>query len=143
LTIRNVARLVELSAVALWIGSCGSAKPTTPSPSHPLVGSWSGAIEDRNAGRGTLESTFGEVGPGFTIEGTWSATFGRRSDNNGGTLAVAVRVQPLQILFRCTPEGSGAMNAELAGDRLTGAYFAVGCKGLTNGTIEIQQRRLE
>jgi len=134
MTVRQAFAAAGLIA-ALTAASCDS--PTTPA--SPLVGIWTGTMNDARSGAGTLRLRL-ESGQAGIVSGTWSVTFPERGNNNSGEISSSAPASNLAFTFGCTPSGSGGMVGTLAGNRITGTYFALSCTGVTSGSMDLTKQ---
>lgn len=136
-------RLVACGVVLMTMAACGGT-PTSPQSSG-LAGSWSGAINDRGFGTGTLQMTLNQSN--FSVNGTYAVTFQNASNNRNGTVQgvmngsnAGLNLAPTLIAF---PYCLWDLQGSLAGNRLTGTYVAVGgfaeC-GTQNGNFVLSRQ---
>ncbi len=114
-------------ACGVVLASCGS--PTAPSPSAAIAGTWTGAVNDNVAGRGTLTLTLSRSDT--TLSGVWSATYTLNSVMNGSG-GVTGTITGTQVSATLTPDQTGRMclgvAASVASGQLTGTYYASFCQ---------------
>jgi hypothetical protein len=126
-------------AVSVWLmalataAGCGSDKGPTE-PSDPYQGSWSGTMNDRDGGAGTLRISLSRGAP---LSGIWSANLPIASPS--GT--VSLEPMPMTTARRsmalsCGSLGSVGLDATVNGKTMTGTYVAVGCN-LSMGSISL------
>jgi hypothetical protein len=112
---------------------CGEKGPTVPSDVYQ--GFWTGTINDRDGGAGTLRISL----PGGTpLNGTWSAILPVASPN--GTISAEPMTTARRALaLSCGVAGSIGVDALVNGKTMTGSYLAVGC-GLSSGSISLARQ---
>jgi len=122
---------------AVVVGACHD--PASPTPSDPFAGSWSGTIQDRESGTGTLRvSLFGD----FALSGTWSAAIAGQALAGPASLTPpGTSARALTLTCESSPaRGTVAVVASVNGATLQGSYFALDCPRLVGGSINLQRQ---
>lgn len=135
---RPTAAVAALSlgvVASLVIAGCGKSSPTTPSYSE----TWSGALDDRALGGGTLRVTW--VGTAQQ-QGTWSASIAGFTPSGSVTqLLVPSGGDTRRLLtFSCGPApdgGSLVFTGTATGNTIQGTYFTAGCGTLSTGSLQL------
>jgi hypothetical protein len=127
-----VAGVVVAACVAALAtaGGCGDKGPTEPSDIYK--GLWSGTINDRDGGSGTLRISLSE---GTPLSGTWSVVLPGASQI-GIISSEPVTTAQRSLALSCGVSGSVGLSALVNGKTMTGTYLAIGC-GLSSGSISL------
>lgn len=128
--------------LALAFGLCHCSSDNNP---KPLTGTWTGALQDSLAGRGTLVLTISQVNK--QLSGTWQSTFPDARNNNGGMLSGTGVGQDLLITMVWTTTQPGAcsfsVTAMLDGndeDHVTGTYTPLNCTQPESGSLDVMRQ---
>jgi hypothetical protein len=123
-------------------------QPAAPSSVPSLSGEWAGTIRHSLAGEGTLSLVVSQRGPG--IFGQWAAAYADASAGQSGTFSATITGTPFTLFLRpsvptaCggnqTLNGTLAVVASVANDRMTGPFTILDCSGVISGSIELSRR---
>lgn len=129
----NAGGHIEASRVDVPVGPAGRVAPS-------YSGRWSGYILDTAGGRGAVTATLGQTG-GFSVEGSWVATFDWGTTQ--GSLVGLVQAEGLFLELH--PDDNLACPfrglAELHGYTISGAYTAFNCSAPIAGSVSLTLRR--
>jgi hypothetical protein len=139
---RHQLSAAVLCLVCCVLSGCGQ-DATSPSDVNPFVGNWRGTLADEALGAGSLALSLGTDPSGVAV-GQWSSTFATVTVS--GTAVAISEPGPTALTgptigFTCSP-GTGTLGSTvtLSGNRITGAYSALTCGGLTKGTIDLTKQ---
>ncbi len=129
-----IAMLVGVVASLVTVG-CGKASPTAPS----YVETWSGALDDRALGAGTVRVTWVDTAQ---QQGTWSASVAGFTPSGSVTqLFVPSGSDTRRLLtFSCGPApdgGSLIFTGTATGSTIQGTYLAAQCSTLSGGSLQL------
>ena len=129
--------VVLLLVGAVVVGACHDL--ASPTPSDPFAGSWSGTIQDRESGPGTLRVM---LSGDFALSGTWSAAIAGQSLSGSASLTPpGTSARALTLTCESAPaRGAVAVVASVNGATLEGSYFALDCPRLVGGSINLQRQ---
>ena len=137
MTVERRLIAVLLFALAVSGAGCESDPPPSPAPSSIFAGTWVGTFADGAVGQ--VQMTFSLAADPVAAGGTWSAVITGQAVG-GSVLAISVVENgTVRYLFSGACAGGGFLNVQpiFAGTRMTGTYGAVGCSGLTSGTVDL------
>lgn len=112
------------------------------SPVSPTTTAWSGFIDDRGLGRGSMQAVFSD--PTQQL-GSWNATIGAaRPAGSVSQLAAAPASSEAQrvFVFSCGPAPDGGtlvLTATVSTSSIQGTYFTAGCSTLTTGSVQLNR----
>jgi hypothetical protein len=138
-----VKKFAVLLLFIVAVVGCSKTNPLAPSaPSTPdLAGSWSGSITDNVAGRGTFHATINQTM--YQVNGTWSTSYGKASDNRSGNLS-GFLAGGVVMLSLATPNYECAYQfnpSTIQNKHLAGGYLITGtCNGSSQaGQLDISR----
>lgn len=141
-------------SLPLWIAAWAIVtltacdQPAAPSSVPSLSGEWAGSIQHSLSGEGTLSLVVSQRGPG--ILGQWTAAYADASAGQSGTFSGTITGMPFTLFLRpsvprvCggnqTLNGTLAVVASVANDRITGPFTILDCSGVISGSIDLSRK---
>jgi hypothetical protein len=133
-------------ALALAVGLLGCSSGTT----NNLTGTWTGPIQDSQAGRGMLLLSLSHVN--MQLTGSWQQTFPDTRNNTGGTLSgtasprLSGSPSDVVITMIWSPAQAGACTFTVEAmldnndlDHFTGTYAPVDCPQPASGSLDVRR----